>query len=244
MIQFECAQCKKIVLRPVLRKFCGAECHHDSMKLPPRDCARCGEEFEPEKKGTKFCSLKCFNAQAGGARDEPEPEAIPGCRWIPLTQKKFALVDESLFPDLSVHKWLAIKGPTGHWYAKRVEYRDGKRIGIYMHNAILNTPHGFLGDHRNGDGLDNRSQNLRVATNSQNQMNSSRPGKTGFKGITGTRDGKFVAKIMANGFYKYLGRFAIAEDAARAYDAAARKMHGSMGRYNFPEPGEVSALGQ
>ncbi len=212
------------------------------MRLQERPCPHCGESFRPEKSTQKFCGLVCFNAQAGGARDQPEPPPVPGARWIPLTQGKFALVDEALHGDLSLHKWLAVKTPAGHWYAKRVEYRDGRRVGIYMHNAILNTPIGFLGDHRNGDGLDNRAHNLRVATNAQNQMNKAMRGKSGFKGVWSVPGGKFAAKVFANERYRYLGRFKTAEDAARAYDAEARKMHGTMGRYNFPLPGERSAL--
>jgi hypothetical protein len=110
-----------------------------------------------------------------------------------------------------------------------------------MHNQILNTPKGFLCDHRNGNGLDNRGENLRIATQAQNQMNKTVRSKTGFKGVWAVPGGKFAAKIHANDTYKYLGRFLTAEEAARAYDAEARKLHKSYGRYNFPLPGERSA---
>lgn len=241
MLEFICGQCKKTFFRSVRRRFCSKECHSDSMRLPLKKCPQCCKNFVPGKNKQKFCSLKCFNASAGGARDQPEPSSVHGCRWIPLTQGKFTLVDEARYDELACRKWLAVKGPNGHWYAKRAEYRDGRQIGIYMHNQILNKPPGFLCDHRNGDGLDNRGENLRIATQAQNQMNSSRPGSTGFKGVSKTKDGKFVSKIHANGIYKYLGRFFTVEEAAKAYDVEARKLHRSYGRYNFPLPGERSA---
>lgn len=241
MIELKCEFCPKIFFRPVRRRFCSKECHSEAMRLPPKDCPQCHSEFRPEKSTQKFCSLQCFNASAGGARDQPEPPPVPGARWIPLTQGKFTLVDEDRFFELSVNKWLAIKGPTGHWYAKRVEYRDGKRRGIYMHNEILQTPSGFMGDHRDGDGLNNRGTNLRISTNSQNLMNIVNRSSTGYKGVCRVRGGKFTAKVMASGFKRYLGRFEDPEDAARAYDDAAREMHGPNGRYNFPRSGELPA---
>jgi hypothetical protein len=99
-------------------------------------------------------------------------------------------------------------------------------------------------DHANGDSLDNRSQNLRIATKAQNAMNSKAIGSCGFKGVSKTASGKYSAKITANWRSEYMGLFESAEDAARAYDAAARRLHGQFARLNFPNPGERSALPQ
>jgi hypothetical protein len=163
-----------------------------------------------------------------------------------LTQGKFALVDESRFEELSRYNWCAvnIKGKTNRsdrWYAKRVAYGKGKAKSLPMHRVILNAPEGFLIDHENGDSLDNRAENLRIATMAQNAMNSSNIGKSGFKGVSRVASGKFIAKVTGNGRYEYLGRFKTAEEAARAYDGAARRLHGSFARLNFPESGELSA---
>ncbi len=241
MIELKCEVCPNTFFRPIPRRFCSKECHSESMRLSLRDCPQCHSEFRPEKSTQKFCSLKCFNASAGGARDQPEPDPIARARWIPLTQGKFTLVDRDRFPELSVHKWLAVRGPTGHWYAKRTEYVGGRAVGVYMHNQILGTPKGFIGDHRDGDGLNNRGENLRIATNARNQMNKCAKGSTGYKGVWKNPSGNYGAKVMAEGVYRYLGRFEDPEVAARAYDDAAREMHGPNGRYNFPRPGELPA---
>src|ERR1700688_781694 len=89
---------------------------------------------------------------------------------IYLTRGLFALVDDEDFPKLSGYMWQAIK-KNKVWYAKRVLV-DGKTSSLYMHQAILDVPHGFEVDHRDGDGLNNRRCNLRQATHRQNLHNS------------------------------------------------------------------------
>ena len=81
-------------------------------------------------------------------------------------------------------------------------------------------------DHENGNGLDNRRENLRLATHSQNQRNRRRTRDKVYKGTR--RNGKkWVAHIV-------LGTFASEEEAARAYDHAATLLYGEFARLNFP----------
>lgn len=64
-------------------------------------------------------------------------------------------------------KWCAYTNNGRIFYAKRAVLKNGKTKTIKMHNIIL----GFKGiDHINGNGLDNRRNNLRPATKSQNGM--------------------------------------------------------------------------
>jgi hypothetical protein len=92
-------------------------------------------------------------------------------------------------------------------------------------------------DHINHDTLDNRRANLREATTSQNKMNERRrkDNTSGFKGVAwhkGRR--KWCAHIGKDRVKYYLGYFLVVEDAARAYDAEARKRFGEFACVNFP----------
>lgn len=95
-----------------------------------------------------------------------------------------------------------------------------------------------LVDHINGDTLDNRRDNLRLATNSENQFNRDLPAHntTGYKGVyanPGSKRRPWVAKITVNYKQQYLGSYHTAEAAARAYDIAARKIAGDFARGNL-----------
>ncbi len=88
-------------------------------------------------------------------------------------------------------------------------------------------------DHVNGDRADNRFENLREATNSENQRNARkhRDNSSGFKGVSWqSRDCRWQARIQVNKKCKYLGLFDTKESARAAYLAAAMKLHGSFAR--------------
>jgi hypothetical protein len=109
-----------------------------------------------------------------------------------------------------------------------------------MHNVIM----GVKGiDHANGNGLDNRRSNLRPFTGAQNHWNSgiSRTNWSGHKGVGWNKaEGKWRARIQANGKRLFLGYFDTAEDAGHAYDAAARELHGEFARTATPAAGTPS----
>jgi len=103
-----------------------------------------------------------------------------------------------------------------------------------MHVLILGRGSHFS-DHRNGNRLDNRRDNLRPATRSQNNANRCGWSSTGFKGVK--RQGRrFVARLMANKHPIHIGSFDTAEDAAKAHDRAALEHFGEYARLNFPVP--------
>lgn len=91
-------------------------------------------------------------------------------------------------------------------------------------------------DHRDGDKLNNRRENLRKCTPTQNAWNQRRrrTNRSGFKGVDRYVDGRWRARIKAHGVTTFLGYFPTADEAARAYDAAARVQHGEFARLNFP----------
>jgi len=111
-----------------------------------------------------------------------------------------------------------------------------------MHRQILGlTDSKIQGKHKNLNGLDNQRHNLRPATNSQNHANQGlrRNNKSGYKGVSackGRPQTPWVGMICVNYKSIVLGRFKTAEEAARAYDVAARKYFGEFARLNFPCP--------
>lgn len=106
-----------------------------------------------------------------------------------------------------------------------------------LHRVILQAPAGLQVDHVNGDRLDNRRENLRLATNRQNCSNrlpNRRPGTSRFKGVCWNRKaGKWQASIRVNYRRFHLGVYSDERDAALAYDRAAREHFGEFARPNL-----------
>lgn len=161
-------------------------------------------------------------------------------KQIPLTQGQIALVDDADYDWLKQHKWYAQKQRIGNFYACRWAPRvKGKRYAIYMHREILGLE---LGDRRHSDHInhhtgDNRRCNLRICTCSQNHMNQKRQQNTSskFKGVYWNKiSRKWQAYINIDKKPRYLGSFLREEDAARAYDEAAKKHFGEFAYLNFP----------
>lgn len=116
-------------------------------------------------------------------------------------------------------------------YVQRKVTRDGKRVQEYLHHFVLG--HSQQIDHRNGDGLDNRRSNLRVASVAQNAANRgpSRTSRSGIKGVFPCSwTGRWIAQITHERRQINLGRFDNIEDAAFAYRGAALLLHGSFAR--------------
>ena len=108
-------------------------------------------------------------------------------------------------------------------------------------HLLLNVGNEVVVDHVNGNPFDNRRCNLRIASNVQNHWNYrlSDRNTTGYKGIYKDKHAdKFHARICEHGRRHYLGAYATAEEAAQAYDEAARKFFGEFATLNFPEKNE------
>lgn len=107
-----------------------------------------------------------------------------------------------------------------------------------LHRLIMGAGPGEEVDHINGNPLDNRRSNLRMATSAQNKWNTRRfsNNTSGYRGVSFRKDrGKFRAYINLDNKQRSLGMFHTAEEAARAYDAAAKELFGEFARLNFPD---------
>ena len=105
-----------------------------------------------------------------------------------------------------------------------------------MHRYLLSVEDGVLMDHINGNGLDNRRTNLRVATNAENVRNSRKRTRTAsqYKGVK--REGDYwTAKIAMDGKSRMIGRYQTEIDAAMAYDACAVAFYGEFACLNIPD---------
>jgi hypothetical protein len=140
---------------------------------------------------------------------------------IPLTRGYVALVDDEGAERVLQHKWCV------HFNGDR---RYAKNQHGTMHRFLTGWP---LVDHINGNGLDNRRENLRRATVQENNRNR-RP-RNQYKGVTlERRTGRWFARIAIDGHRIHLGTFDTPEAAAAAYDTAAREHFGEFAWLNFP----------
>ena len=159
-------------------------------------------------------------------------------RRIRLTQGKFAIVDPDDYPRLSKHKWriCRTKGKNVLYAERSIRLPNGKYSRLLMHRQIIHVPEGYVIDHINGNGLDNRKANLRPATVAQNAWNSKkRNPRSGYKGVCFDKDkGLWRAAIVCNRKRIHLGYFKDKTTAAKAYDKAAKKYHGQFASLNFP----------
>lgn len=167
-------------------------------------------------------------------------------RRIPLTQGYFAIVDPQDYQRLSRYKWrlCRTKGKNVLYAERSIRLPGGKYSRLLMHRQVLSSPkgrligalEGYIIDHINGCGLDNRRANLRLATVAQNAWNSKkRNSRSGYKGVWFAADkGLWRAAIVCHGRRIHLGYFRDKIDAARAYDDAAIKYYKEFARLNFP----------
>jgi hypothetical protein len=151
---------------------------------------------------------------------------------IPLSQGKVAIVDDEDYAELAQYKWCIRKTGGGQSICAIRNAPTPVTSGpkqIQMHRQIMQAPDGIEVDHANGDPLDNRRCNLRLATRSQNLANRRTFSSTGFKGV----------HRYSNDGSRFIMQFAqvynTAEEAARAYDRIAKIVHGDFARLNFPE---------
>lgn len=117
-------------------------------------------------------------------------------------------------------------------YSKN-EKRKGRFI---LHRLIMNAPKGVIVDHINGKTLDNRKQNLRLCSHSENVKNAG-VNKNNRLGVKGVRklDNHYEARIQCNKKRLFIGCFMTLEEAETAYKQKANELFGEFSRYWRPE---------
>lgn len=158
---------------------------------------------------------------------------------VELGNGMVAVVDPENWDVVKERTWRPISNQRGDVYAAA---GSGGKL-IYLHKYIWERVNGKTDnevDHINLDRLDNRLSNLREASSLQNKGNSKvrKNNKAGFKGV-GNIGGKRPWRARIG--QVTVGRFDSAEDAAVAYDNAARDLFGEFARVNFPAGEERSA---
>lgn len=157
---------------------------------------------------------------------------------IPLTQGQIALVDDEDYEWINQWKWCASFKPrynfgAGAYMAVRNKKINGKVRYYSMHRVIMGAESGDEVDHINGNTLDNRRENLRLVSRSQNNMNKRKQSnnKSGYKGVYQNKtSGRWVAQIIVRKKKYNLGAYATPEEAHEAYKAAALELHGEFAR--------------
>lgn len=159
---------------------------------------------------------------------------------LALTRGFVTILDDDWHELLSMSAWSALVGKRGV-YAVR---NGGNGRHDYMHKLILDLRPGQIGDHIDGNTLNNRRDNLRIASAAENARNrKARLGTSSpFKGVSWIPGyDRWRASIYTGGRQTLLGHFDTEEAAAKAYDRAAHIHFGAFAKLNFEDESNGSS---
>jgi len=149
---------------------------------------------------------------------------------------KEVIIDDEDYDKVKSYKWYINKDRSSNIFYV-VHSSDNKHKYI-MHRLIMDCPKGMIVDHINHNTLDNRKENLRICTNSENLRNSrlQKNNTTGYKGVFFNKTwNNYKVTIGTKKNRKYLGSYKNIEDAAKAYNEAAIKYYGEFACLNEVE---------
>lgn len=145
-------------------------------------------------------------------------------------------MDDVDYPLVSPFKWYAARYGRLVYAQREVRRTDGSRTTVKLHQLISSFD---MTDHKDGDGLNCRRNNLRPSTSLQNGANKRKPIRklktaSQYKGVAWREESKvWRAMIRVNWKLIHLGQFEKEIEAARAYDTAAKKYFGDFAAPNF-----------
>jgi hypothetical protein len=158
-------------------------------------------------------------------------------KLIPLTQSKFAMVDDADYEWLMQWKWCAI-WDGWNWYAVRYVGPKKNRKRIPMHRMIVKAKKNQKVDHGDNNGLNDQRYNLRICSNKENARNRrpQRHKSSKYKGVYWNKQTrKWHVQIMIDQKNIYLGLYTNERIAALAYDVKAQEIFGEFAYLNFPK---------
>lgn len=206
---------------------------------PNATCERCGKRLYVPRwkmKRFRFCSRIC---REGGVFE------VPGMGFSAFNKIEIVSPDEAIVHvadgvvtridvnDIEIaaaYRWGVNRHVASTTYA--CSHEKGSRRFLYLHRVLLCPLDGVVVDHIDGDGLNNRRSNLRLATKATNRMNSRirSDNQSGFRGVSRPEySRKWIARIAGS----HIGMFDTPEEAARAYDIEALSRYGVFARLNF-----------
>jgi hypothetical protein len=154
---------------------------------------------------------------------------------VPLGDGRFTIIDAADRDLVAGFRWRALDTADRHY-----AHTWHNQLHLYMHRLVVGAGAEMTVDHVNGDGLDNRRLNLRLATRSQNSANAGpnrrQAGKSSrYKGVSWNKSrSRWVAFINHHGKGHHVGQSLDEDEAARMYDVAAEAVWGEFARLNFP----------
>lgn len=146
-----------------------------------------------------------------------------------------AIVDDEDYEELIRYNWSYSYRKQGGYAMRMIKSEGGYQV-IYMHRQIMQKIGESISiDHINHNTLDNRKCNLRTCNKSQNMRNIKPRGSSKYLGVYWNKsENRWYANIRNENSKKvFLGSFKVEEDAARAYDEAAKKYHKEFANLNF-----------
>jgi hypothetical protein len=157
-------------------------------------------------------------------------------RRIYLGEGEYTIVDPDIYYKFGHLKLFLFGDKTNYYAACSIKDEQGQTVTKRLHRLITNAPDGLLVDHRNGNSLDNRRENLRFATRQQNACNSRKQDNCSskYRGVSKCRN-KWRAALNYNKKCVLRKSFVSEIEAAKAYDEATKKYHGEFARLNFPD---------